>query len=335
MKPATWLHDDVTLQVHRQFPGDALRRAAPLRPRRASSQEQLAMEPATWLHDDVTLQVHQQLPGDALCRAAQLFANFSNKVVIITGASSGIGAALAVKFAKLHAKLSLIGRNKANLKKIAAKCEIVNGFKPLCVIADISKDEDVENIVKETVKNYGRIDVLINNAGVSKLTNIETEISDFDSIMATNVRGTYLLTKMAIPHLIETKGNVVNISSILSSKPVPYLTPYCMSKAALDMFTKCLALEVASRGVRVNSVNPGPVKTEIFKTAGMNDQQTELLFKSLEASAPLKKITSADDVAELVTYVASEKGSCLTGVNYIIDCGSIIGDAAAVDTCKP
>ncbi|KAJ2945653.1 hypothetical protein O0L34_g485 [Tuta absoluta] len=255
--------------------------------------------------------------------------DFANKVVVITGASSGIGAALAVKFAKLHAKLSLIGRNIDNLQKVADKCEIVNGFKPLCVIADISKDEDVNVIVDETVKHYGRIDVLINNAGISKLTNMETEISDYDTIMATNVRGTYLLSKLAIPHLIEAAGNVVNISSILSTKPVPYLTPYCMSKAALDMFTKCLA----SKGVRVNSVNPGPVKTEIFKRAGMNEVETELLFKSLEASAPLKKITSVDDVAELVAYIASEKGSCLTGVCYIIDCGYVIGDAT--DTCKP
>ncbi|XP_049875913.1 3-oxoacyl-[acyl-carrier-protein] reductase FabG-like [Pectinophora gossypiella] len=256
---------------------------------------------------------------------------FSNKVVIITGASSGVGAACALHFAKLSAKLSLVGRNQNNLKKIAEKCQLIHGFPPLSVIADVTIEEDLQRIVSETIKHYERIDVLVNNAGISKLTGIHGDMSAYDSIMSTNVRGTYLLTKMVLPYLIETKGNIVNISSILSTKAITFMTPYCMSKAALDMFTKCVALEFATKGVRVNSVNPGPVKTEIFRRAGMNEEENEKLFEGLKAAAPLKKVALGQDVAELVCFLASERAHCVTGSCYVIDCGLLLGDGGNID----
>lgn len=253
---------------------------------------------------------------------------FTDKVVLITGASSGIGAACAVKFAKTSALLSLIGRNLVNLRDIARQCEESSGLKPLIITADITSDEDVERIVIQTVNHYGQIDVLINNAGVSSIAGFHEKITAYDNVMTTNVRGTYLLTNEAIPHLIKSSGNIVNISSILSTKPLPIITPYCMSKAAIDMFTKCAALELGAHGVRVNAVNPGPVKTEFFKRSGMSDTETDHMFTSIELNSPLKKVTKSEDVAELVVFLASDKANCITGSCHVIDCGVNLGDAS-------
>lgn len=253
---------------------------------------------------------------------------FTDKVVLITGASSGIGAACAVRFAKSSALLSLSGRNFDNLREHARQCEDISGLKPLLITADITSDEDVERLVLQTVNHYGRIDVLINNAGISSIAEFQAKITAYDNVMNTNVRGTYLLTNEAMPHLIKSKGNVVNISSILSTKPLPIITPYCISKAAIDMFTKCAALEFGPHGVRVNAVNPGPVKTEFFKRSGMSDTDTDRMFASIELNSPLKKVTKCEDVAELVIFLASDRASSITGSCYVIDCGVNLGDAS-------
>lgn len=253
---------------------------------------------------------------------------FTDKVVLITGASSGIGAACAVRFAKSSAQLSLIGRNLENLREIGRQCEEISGLKPLVITSDITCDEDVEKLVLQTANHFGRIDVLINNAGISAIPGFHTKIDAYDNVMATNVRGTYLLTNEAIPHLIKSKGNIVNVSSMLSTKPLPIITPYCMSKAAIDMFTKCAALELGAHGVRVNAVNPGPVKTEFFKRSGMSDTDTDRMFASIEFNSPLKKLTRSEDVAELVIFLASDNAISITGSCYVIDCGVNLGDAS-------
>ncbi|XP_075980739.1 3-oxoacyl-[acyl-carrier-protein] reductase FabG-like [Anticarsia gemmatalis] len=256
--------------------------------------------------------------------------SFNSKVVLITGASSGIGAACAIRFAKSSATLALVGRNHDNLTKIALQCEKLNHLKPLLIIADITSENDIERIVEETIKKYSKIDVLINNAGVNSVPGAHTPAEAYDRVMTTNLRGTYLLSTKVIPYLTKTKGNIVNISSILSNKPIPVMTPYCMSKAALDMFTKCTALQLGPKGVRVNSVNPGPVKTELFRRGGMSDTDCDTMFTGIEMKSPLKKITTGEDVAELVLFLASDRASCINGSCYVIDCGLMLGDAGGL-----
>lgn len=252
---------------------------------------------------------------------------FTDKVVLITGASSGIGAACALTFAKSSATLSLVGRNLDNLTKIGKQCEKLNHLKTLLIVADITSDSDLEKIVEETVSKYGKIDILINNAGINSVSGAHTSAETYDRVMTTNLRGTFLLTTKVIPHLLKTKGNVVNISSILSNKPLPIMTPYCMSKAAIDMFTKCTALQLGPKGIRVNAVNPGPVKTELFRRGGMSDTDCDRMFVGIEINSPLKKITKGEDVAELVMFLASDRASCISGSCYVIDCGLTLGDA--------
>ncbi|KAF9805280.1 hypothetical protein SFRURICE_014031 [Spodoptera frugiperda] len=252
---------------------------------------------------------------------------FTDKVVLITGASSGIGAACALAFAKSSATLSLVGRNLDNLNNIGHLCEKLNHIKPLLIVADVTSDTDLDKIVEETANKFGKINVLINNAGINSVPETHSSAETYDRVMATNLRATYLLTTKATPYLLKTKGNVVNISSILSNKPLPIMTPYCMSKAAIDMLTKCTALQLGPRGVRVNAVNPGPVKTEMFRRGGMSDTDCDRMFAGIEMSAPLKKTTKGENVAELVMFLASDRATCITGSCFVIDCGLMLGDA--------
>ena len=181
---------------------------------------------------------------------------FTGKVVVITGASSGIGAQTARDFSKLGASLVLIGRNLENLQKVAGECEQSDNV--LTVQADITIEDDVKRIIDEAVKKFSRIDVLVNNAGVLETGSIEnTNLDQYDRVMGTNMRSIYHLTMLAVPHLIKTEGSIVNVSSVNGIRSFPGVLAYNISKAAVDQFTRCVALELAPKKVRVNSVNPG------------------------------------------------------------------------------
>lgn len=250
--------------------------------------------------------------------------DFTDKVVIITGASSGIGATCAIHYARYSAKLAITGRNLERLNKIAKSCETINDVKPLAIVADLDKEDDVKKVIDETLKKYGQIDILVNNAGVGAKVGLEDGISHYDKVMSTNVRSVYILTSLAIPHLIKTKGNIVNISSIVSTKATPQFLPYCMSKAALDMFTKCLAKQYAVNGIRVNSVNPGPVQTNFHASAGFNEDEWNAYVKVRMASSLLGKFSSTDDVAELVTFLSSDKAKSITGCIHFVENGLLL-----------
>lgn len=253
---------------------------------------------------------------------------FTDKVVLITGASSGIGASTAIYFSKQSAKLALIGRNEANLKRIALYCEKANGNKPLTITADITEEHEAERIIEETVEHFGKLDVLVNNAGISGKDGIKNDIKQnleiFDKIMATNLRAVYHLTMLATPHLVKTKGCIVNVSCIASTKPSHMSLAYDASKAALDYFTKCVALELAPDGVRVNSVNPGFVKTNLLKDVQLSEDQLDMVVKNMQSSIPLKKAVQGDDVAALIAFLASDKSKSITGTNYIVDGGRLL-----------
>lgn len=247
---------------------------------------------------------------------------FSGKIILLTGASSGIGAAAAIRFAIEGAKLALTGRNSENLEQTAQECETKSNLKPLTITGDLSNDTDVKNIIDTTIKTYGGLDVLINNAGVFFLENIEdAKIEVFDKIFATNVRAVYLLTSLAVPYLIKSKGCIVNVSSIAGQRPFPIFTAYCMSKSALDHFTKCLAVQLAPKQVRVNSVNPGIIKTPIHARAGMKPEEVQQLLGSCQRTHPLGRYGTVEETAEAIAFLASEKASFITGELLNIDGG--------------
>lgn len=249
--------------------------------------------------------------------------DFKDKVVLITGASSGIGAGTAEFLSKLGAWLVLVGRNKGNLEKTAAKCAQVGGApSPLLLVADVTAEVDVIRIVDETVKQFGRIDVLVNNAGMLERGSIEdTSLDQYDRVMNTNVRSIYHLTHLAVPHLIATKGNIVNVSSVNGMRSFPGVLAYNISKSAVDQFTQCVALELAAKGVRVNSVNPGVIVTEIHKRGGMDEATYAQFLEHSRTTHALGRAGNVTEVAETIAFLASDRASFITGALLPVDGG--------------
>lgn len=245
--------------------------------------------------------------------------SFANKVVLITGASSGIGAATAIHFSTLNAKLVLVGRNVENLKKVSTQCTQSDNF---VVTADVTKEDDVKEIIEATIGRFGRLDVLINNAGIIEAAGIEdTSLEQYDRVFNTNVRSLYQLTNLAVPYLIESKGNIVNVSSVAGIRASPGLLSYCMSKSAVDQFTRCVALDLAPKQVRVNSVNPGVIVTELHKRGGMNEKQYEEFLERCKATHALGRPGQASEVAKVIAFLASDNASFITGAILPVDGG--------------
>lgn len=247
---------------------------------------------------------------------------FTGKVVLITGASSGIGAATAIQFAKSGAKLSLTGRNKENLLKTVSECEKVSGDKPFITLGDISVESNTENVLKSTVDHFGQLDVLVNVAGMMEIGSIEnTSVEQFDRVFNVNVRAVYHLTMLAVPHLVRTRGNIVNICSLTGVRSFPGALSYGMSKAAVDQFTKCVALELANKQVRVNCVSPGLIVTELHRRAGMDEERYQTLLEKSKLTHALGRPGLPEEVANAILFLASDGASFLTGVNLSVDGG--------------
>ncbi|XP_072934056.1 glucose 1-dehydrogenase 2-like [Epargyreus clarus] len=248
--------------------------------------------------------------------------SFKDKVIIVTGGGSGIGAAIAMGFVKQKANVAIVGRNEDKLLTVAEKCTAI-GKEVLIIRADVSKEEDVVRIVQATVDRFGKLDVLVNNAGFSRPGSIlEGHIlKAYDEVMNTNLRGKIHLTTLATPHLTKTKGNVVNISSVTgwSTFGVPALFTYSISKAALNHFTKCAAMELAPLGIRVNAISPGPVETDILINSEFPGSWDD--YKRLTA---LDKVAQPEEIADLVMFLASDKAKSITGSNYISDNGMLL-----------
>lgn len=248
--------------------------------------------------------------------------SFENKVVLITGGSSGIGAATAVFFSKEGASVTIIGRNETGLQTVTKQCEDV-GKKALYIQADITNDDKLKEIVKTVIDTYGKLDILVNNAGITSNANIlkGNLLEEYDKVMNVNLRAVIHLTTLAAPELIKTKGNIINVSSIsgLSYFRRSTVMPYAISKAGLDHFTRGAALELLKYGVRVNSVSPGLTKTNILSNCGINTS-----WEDARVAYNLERVSEPEEVADMIGYLASDKARGITGVNYVIDNGCML-----------
>ncbi|CAH2051547.1 unnamed protein product, partial [Iphiclides podalirius] len=248
--------------------------------------------------------------------------SFEGKVVIVTGASSGIGAATAVLFSKEGAHVTLVGRNETKLNDVASRCV----SRHLVVKADVSQEAQAKSIVDRTVSEFGKIDVLVNNAGIVRFGSVGMGniLSAYDQVMATNLRGAIHLTTLCVEHLLESKGNIVNVSSVggVVTPTKPALTSYSISKAALNMFTQCVALELGEYGVRANTVSPGPVVTDIMSNSGVPDSAYS--WADFEPTTALKRVGQPEEIADLIGFLASDKAKSITGANYVSDNGFIL-----------
>nr|CAH7747436.1 unnamed protein product [Callosobruchus chinensis] len=246
--------------------------------------------------------------------------NFTGKVVLITGASSGIGAATAKQFACLGATLALAGRNLDNLKKIASDC--TTKAIPLLLTGELTCEKDTKAILDKTIEHFGKLDVLVNNAGIIETGSIEnTSLEQFDRMMNINVRSIYHMSMLAVPHLIKTKGNIVNVSSVNGIRAFPGVLAYCVSKSAVDQFTRCAALDLAPKQVRVNVVNPGVTITNLHKRGGMDEETYKAFLARCKDTHALGRPGQAEEVAKTITFLASDDASFITGASVPVDGG--------------
>ena len=246
---------------------------------------------------------------------------FADKILLITGATSGIGRACALRFAEAGASIAAIGRSQDALAKIAQEIEAL-GARTLAIQADLSLEDETARVVSKTEAEFGRIDVLVNAAGhISSGTIENTPFDAWDAMLNINLRAVFLLMQKALPSIIQSRGNIVNVSSVTGLRAFPGVLAYCVSKAGLDQLTRCAALELAAKGVRVNAVNPGVVVTEIHKRGGMSEEQYAAFLEHSKQTHPLGRVGQAGEIAELVLFLASDRGSWITGATYSIDGG--------------
>ncbi len=243
------------------------------------------------------------------------------KVVLVTGASSGIGRAAALKFAAEGARVALVARRADRLADVAQTIE-ASGGESRVIAADVTSEKEIERVVSEVVAAWGGIDVVVNAAGIiANGTIANTQLRDWDYMFNVNVRGPFYLIQRALPYLIERQGNVVNVSSVTGIRAFPGVLAYCASKAALDQLTHCAALELASQGVRMNAVNPGVVVTSLHRTGGMDAAAYTNFLEHSKTTHPLGRVGAPEEIAELIFFLASPKAGWITGASYSIDGG--------------
>ena len=246
--------------------------------------------------------------------------NENAKVALITGATRGIGKQIALELASQGYNIALNYR-KQNEELEALKKEIESkNVKCLTVYGDVSNYEDVENFIKEIIKEFGKIDVLVNNAGITKdMLLMRMKKEDFESVIDVNLIGTFNVTKNAIPYMMKARnGKIVNISSVVGISGNAGQTNYSASKAGIIGFTKSLAKEVASRNINVNAIAPGFIKTDM--TDVLKDEVKEEISKTI----PLKRMGEAKDVANLVKFLVSEESNYITGQVINVDGGMLM-----------
>ena len=245
----------------------------------------------------------------------------TGKVVIVTGASSGIGRAAAALFAKNGANVIAVGRNEKELNALREKVQVKKGLIKVH-LADIRETTQVERLVNDTVQNFGQIDVLVNSAGIIMNGSIEnTTLDDWDKMFDINLRSVFFMIQKCIPHLEKTKGNIVNVSSVAGTRSFPNILAYGVSKAGIDQLTRSAALELAAKGIRVNAVNPGVVVSNLHKRGGMADEDYRKFLQNSKNTHPLGRVGEPKEIADLIYFLASDKASWITGATYEIDGG--------------
>ncbi len=238
-----------------------------------------------------------------------------NKVAVVTGATSGIGKATALAMKDEGAHVAAIGRNGAVLEELSA--DRIRTYQ-----ADLASEEQTKRVVDRIVDDLQGVDVLVNAAGIIATGNIEnTTLAEYDTMMNLNVRSVLILTQLCLPSIIERKGNIVNVSSVTGLRAFPGVLAYCVSKAAVDQMTRCAALELAPKGIRVNAVNPGVVRTNLHRRSGMDDTAYEAFAEHSRSTHPIGRIGTPEEIANLILFLASDQAEWITGVTYSIDGG--------------
>jgi NAD(P)-dependent dehydrogenase (short-subunit alcohol dehydrogenase family) len=240
------------------------------------------------------------------------------KRILVTGASSGIGRATAELFLEEGATVTLVGRRRDALALAANR----GAAAAILIEADLASEEQTEACVAESIEKMGGLDVLVNAAGIIKSGTIEaTSLDLWDDMMNINLRSVFHLMKLAVPHLERSRGNIVNVSSVTGLRSFPGVLAYCVSKAAVDQLTRCAALELAPKGIRVNAVNPGVVVSGLHRAGGMAEEAYTTFLEHSKTTHPLGRVGEPREIADLIYFLASDRAGWITGATVSIDGG--------------
>ena len=243
---------------------------------------------------------------------------FENKIAVITGGNSGMGYGTAKLLKELGATVIITGRRKEAIEKAASELGVH------AILSDQGKIKDIVHLVQEVNDNFGKVDILFINAGISGTSSIELETPEnFDNMMNVNFKGVYFTLSKFIPHLNDG-ASVVLLSSVLASTISPGLAVYSASKAAVNSLMKTAALELAPRKIRVNAISPGAIDTELFSKMGMDEAALAGMTDYLISLTPIGRIGKPEEIGQLVAFLSSDEASFITGSEHVIDGGSTL-----------
>jgi NAD(P)-dependent dehydrogenase (short-subunit alcohol dehydrogenase family) len=244
--------------------------------------------------------------------------NLTDKVAVITGASRGLGRAMALEIGGAGAKLALVARDRAKLEETAAECAKV-GAESAIFVADVTDEAQVATLEKDVVARFGKVDILVNNAGVNVRKNlVDYTMEEWRKVTDTNLTSVFLLCRAFVPHMRgRGYGRILNLTSIMSHVSLPGRGPYSASKAGLLGLTRALAQELASEKITVVAISPGPFATEM-NTVLMNNPELTKLFMD---NVPLNRWGKPEEIGKLALYLCSEDAGYITGTDILIDGG--------------
>ena len=260
------------------------------------------------------------IPLDA--RKRNSVTRLSGKVALITGGGTGIGRAIALAFAREGASVTVAGRRLEKLREVISEVQKQGGA-GLAMECDVSRAKDVERAVKGTVERFGRLNVLVNNAGTLHVSTVEgISEEEWDRVMAVNVKGPFLMSRAALPEFRKCGGGaIVNIGSVLGLVAMKDRAAYCASKGGVTMLTKAMAIDHGHENIRVNCICPSIVETELVKGLFDASERGEARRKARLALIPLGRFGQPMDVAEMAVFLASDESSWLTGAAIPLDGG--------------
>jgi NAD(P)-dependent dehydrogenase (short-subunit alcohol dehydrogenase family) len=243
------------------------------------------------------------------------------QIVVVTGATSGIGRAAAARFGRDGAAVLAVGRKATALAAVAQEVHQAGG-RCLPFEADVTASGAPDAIVAKTLETFGGLTTLVNAAGIIATGTVENTIDDrWDEMLDINLRAPFRLMRAATPHLVAARGSVVNVSSVTGLRAFPGVLAYCVSKAGVDQLTRCAALELAAKGVRVNAVNPGVVVTNLHRRSGVNEENYAAFLERSKETHPLGRPGDPEEIADLIAFLASDRAGWITGETISIDGG--------------
>lgn len=249
------------------------------------------------------------------------FKRLLDKVVIITGAGSGIGKAAALSFAREGAKVVLVGRRESPLAATKDAIQEIGG-KAIVAAGDVSTADDVDAVIARTIEKFGQIHHLFNNAGIQGATKpiVDMDEESFDKLIAINLKGPWLMTRATLRVMISSgiAGSIVNTSSFLSTAATAGTSAYSASKAGLDAMIRGIALEVGAHGIRINNINPGVIDTPMLRAHG------EAIIPPLAARAALGRVGTPEDIADVAVWLCTDEARFVTAQSILVDGGFTI-----------